>query len=121
MTGMMFDVFPFINGSLNRRKILKELPSHVAKGVNDEIKKYLNGEYAKEDATKEVLNEIIKNNYSLYGSWCILTDCTGLGCDIFSNCRRCQKITRLIVKNYIKRTGKKKYLVLLKKKGENKR
>lgn len=121
MTGMMFDVFPFISGSLNRRKILKELPSHVVKGVNDEIKKCLNGEYISDEDRREILDNLEEDDFYLENYLCIFANYVGLTCANFSNCRRCEKITRLAVKNYIKQTGNKRYLALLKKKGENKR
>lgn len=120
MTEMMFDVFPFISGSLNRRKILKKLPSHIAKGVNDEIKKCLNGKYIDKESVEKILSAIAIKNMDIDETVCPFTNYIGLICDDFDTCRRCKKITRLIVKNYIKRTGNKKYLALLKKKGENK-
>lgn len=115
MTGMMFDVFPFISGSLNRRKILKELPSHVAKGANDEIKKCLNGEYADKESVEKILRAIVIRKLDIDDCLCTFANYVGLVCDDFDTCRRCKKITKLIVKNYIKQTGNKKYLALLKK------
>lgn len=120
MIGMMFDVSPFIIGDLNRRKILKGLPSHIAKGVNDEIKKFLNGEYADKESVEKILRALITKNFDIDDGLCASSNYVGLICDDFDTCRRCKKITKLIVKNYIKQTGNKKYLALLKKKGENK-
>ena len=120
MTGMMFDVLPFISGRLNRRKILKGLPSHIANGVNDEIKKILNGEYADKESVEKILEATITKNLDIDENACAFTNYVGITCDDFDACRECRKITGRIVKNYIKRTGNKKYLALLKKKGENK-
>lgn len=120
MTGMMFDVSPFINGSLNKRKVLKKLPSHISNDISDEIKKCLNGEYADKESVEEILIAIVTRKLDIDNCLCEFANYVGMMCDDFDACLRCRKITKLIVKNYIKQTGNKKYLALLKKKGENK-
>lgn len=120
MIGMMFDVSPFINGSLNKRKVLKKLPSHISNDISDEIKKCLNGECADKESVEEILIAIVTRKLDIDNCLCEFANHVGVMCDDFDACRKCRKITKLIVKNYIKQTGNKKYLALLKKKGENK-